>query len=1116
MDIILPYSQSYSIPLVFLSVAIAIIASFTALGTGQRLASATCQYSKAIWIVLGSFSLGLGIWAMHFIGMLALQLPVPVSYDFTTTIISILPAIFSSSIILRAIQPDSACSQRVLTNGVLLGTGIGLMHHLGMAAMRIDATMVHNKWLVVFSICFAIIAASMALCINNKAVQAEQKQGANKRQLLSAGVMGIAVSGMHYSAMAAVSFMPGNGLMPDHGISENELSMVVMLVVLLIIITSVLIPHLLRYKQNTNDLSKLIEDEKRTMARMQSIMDSSQDALVQIDSTGTICGWSKQAELLFGWLKTDALGKPITDIIQLDAFCFDSIISELINDASHAPRGVMESEGLHSEGYQFPVEFTIGISGTDGQREITAFVRNISARKRDEQMLRTLAELGSSAGSVDAFKKIVCQLALSHQMRFAAIASISTKNPEFIETLACWGDGHYFDKTSYKFADSPAEQVIKEDQICFLPQGVATLFPVNSLLKTMQVDSFLGIPVKNRDNQVIALIAILDDKPISPTLRASTILTTLATRIGLELDKQESDKKIELLAHYDELTRLPNRTLFADRFTQAVAHSKRNGTFLAICFLDLDNFKPVNDLYGHGAGDQLLIEVSERITNSIREEDTVSRQGGDEFTLLLGDLYSFHPCEQLLHRILERLAEPYLIDGNEITISASLGVTLFPQDDSGIDTLIRHADQAMYQAKLSGKNRYQLFNPEIEQETNQKHNKLAEIEHALANDQLCLHYQPKVNLETGKVYGVEALIRWQHPKNGLLAPLDFLPIIAETELEIQLGEWVIEQALSQLSLWQAQDLNLEMSVNIASHHLQSSSFTKHLQATLIKQPTIVPEQLQLEILESTALGDIDDIHGIIQFCQENIGVQVALDDFGTGYSSLTHLRNLPIQTIKIDQTFVRNVLDNPDDAAIINGIIGLANSFNRKLIAEGIETTEHGLILLLMGCKYAQGYAIASPMPAEALPPWLHDYSPNEAWLSHKYSGYNQKDRRKQQFSLLITHWVQRLETALVSRPSDLQQWPIMDRHQCPCGSWLKRERHEQLFDGAWFFDVDQVHEQLHSMADSLKILFHQHVFNEAKNGFSSITELLARVDALLLDEHRPKTDLLPFETKAN
>jgi len=444
---------------------------------------------------------------------------------------------------------------------------------------------------------------------------------------------------------------------------------------------------------------------------------------------------------------------------------------------------------------------------------------------------------------------------------------------------------------------------------------------------------------------------------------------------------KQQQQKLELMAHYDMLTKLPNRSLLADRFRSSIIHSKQTDTMLGVCFLDLDNFKPVNDSYGHDIGDQLLIAVAQRLKTNIRDEDTASRQGGDEFVLLLGDIESSDHCNEILQRINYFLALPYIIAGHTFNISVSIGVTLYPSDDADLDTLLRHADYSMYQAKLAGKNRFHLFNPEHDQLTIQKHLQLDEIQQAFSNNELVLYYQPKINMNTGEVFGVEALIRWLHPEKGLIPPLEFLPIIEGSKLENRIGDWVINEALKQIVAWQKQRIFIEVSVNIASYHLLSSTFLTQLENALASHPNLNSKYLQLEILESSALGDLNTIRNILNTCQDILGVNIALDDFGTGYSSLTHLKNLPANTIKIDQNFVKNMLDDPDDYAIINGVLALADSFNREVIAEGVETTEHGLMLLKMGCYAAQGYGIARPMPATEFPNWLHNYTPNQQWL---------------------------------------------------------------------------------------------------------------------------------------
>lgn len=451
--------------------------------------------------------------------------------------------------------------------------------------------------------------------------------------------------------------------------------------------------------------------------------------------------------------------------------------------------------------------------------------------------------------------------------------------------------------------------------------------------------------------------------------------------VAANRELERTNSALEHIAHYDALTHLPNRVLLADRLRQAMAHTQRRELIMAVAFLDLDGFKAVNDQHGHAMGDKLLINLAQQMKNSLREGDTLARIGGDEFVVVLTDLHHTSDCEPLLQRLLQAAATPVHLDGLSLEVSASIGVTLYPQDGSDADQLLRHADQAMYLAKQAGKNCYHLF--DIAKDVAVKHQRetLEHIRSALHNNEFVLYYQPKVHMRTGKVIGAEALIRWQHPQYGLLPPAAFLPVIENHLLSIELGEWVIETALNQMIEWEVMGLQIPVSVNIGAIQLQQSNFAERLEELLHRHPAANPHNLELEILETSALEDITQISAVINACKR-LGVSFALDDFGTGYSSLAYLKQLPAQILKIDQSFVRDMLEDTDDLAIIKGIVGLATAFHRTVIAEGVETIAHGEILLAMGCELAQGYGIARPMPAAAIPEWVKTWQPDSAWLN--------------------------------------------------------------------------------------------------------------------------------------
>ncbi|MGV3582642.1 MAG: EAL domain-containing protein [Methylophilus sp.] len=440
-------------------------------------------------------------------------------------------------------------------------------------------------------------------------------------------------------------------------------------------------------------------------------------------------------------------------------------------------------------------------------------------------------------------------------------------------------------------------------------------------------------------------------------------------------------QQLEHIAHYDVLTNLPNRVLLADRLSQAMLHCPRSNKFLAVAFLDLDGFKAINDQYGHKVGDELLVNLTHRMKACLRESDTLARIGGDEFVAVLVGLEKEQDFEPLLMRLLDVTSSLVNINDSLLQVSASIGVTLYPQDDGDADQLLRHADQAMYIAKQLGKNRYHLFDIAQDIAVKTQRESIEHISAALDKKDFVLYYQPKVNMKTGAIIGVEALIRWQHPERGLLPPSVFLPVIENHALSITLGEWVLDSALTQIGLWQQSGLNIPISVNVSAHQLGSSNFVTRLAEILAAHHDVNPEMLELEILETSALEDITQISDLMRACVA-LGVNFALDDFGTGYSSLTYLKRLPVNMLKIDQSFVRDMIDDPEDLAIVKGVVGLAEAFHRKVIAEGVETIAHGTLLLNLGCELAQGYGIARPMPFSDIPEWVAKWKPDVAWRS--------------------------------------------------------------------------------------------------------------------------------------
>jgi diguanylate cyclase (GGDEF)-like protein/PAS domain S-box-containing protein len=445
-------------------------------------------------------------------------------------------------------------------------------------------------------------------------------------------------------------------------------------------------------------------------------------------------------------------------------------------------------------------------------------------------------------------------------------------------------------------------------------------------------------------------------------------------------EQQAQRDQLERQAHFDELTRLPNRAHLSQLLDDAMRAADRDGYLLVVCYLDLDHFKPVNDRFGHAAGDRLLAELAGRLRSALRSRehwtDSAARLGGDEFVLLLR-AGTLEEGRLAVERVLRVVSQPYLIDPAQepVQVTASMGATVYPVDRSDADTLLRHADHAMYDAKQSGRNGYLFFDPEHRRRAEQRVMAIGRIQEALDQQEFVLFYQPKVDMKSGRVLGFEALLRWEHPQQGLVAPLQFLPLIENTGLSSRVGDWVIARALEHLSNWRRDGLDISVSVNVSARHLQEPDFALRLSELLARHTEVesLAPHLELEMLETAAHADIEATSALLAQCQ-GTGVRFALDDFGTGYSTLTYLKRLPVDVLKIDRSFVHHMLDDAQDRAIVEGVIGLARTFGCTVVAEGVESPAQARTLLDLGCDIGQGTGIAAPMPAAQVAQWVREY----------------------------------------------------------------------------------------------------------------------------------------------
>lgn len=427
-------------------------------------------------------------------------------------------------------------------------------------------------------------------------------------------------------------------------------------------------------------------------------------------------------------------------------------------------------------------------------------------------------------------------------------------------------------------------------------------------------------------------------------------------------DRIEAEEIIRFQAYHDMLTRLPNRTLLKDRLHQAIAHAKRNKTNLSVMFLDLDRFKVINDTLGHLVGDRLLQAVAMRLRHCLREGDTLARIGGDEFTLLLPEVSSKKDAEIIASKIIKSLKMPFRIDTHELFVSTSIGISQYPDDGYTMESLIKHADIAMYSVKGRGKNGYDFYNDNM-LDAYSKHLSLEnDLRRAMEDEQFKIYYQPQINIETNEVFAMEALIRWQHPVRGLISPCEFIALAEETHMIKQIGQWMIENACAELSRWRAMGLTtIRIAINVSSIQLEQDDFVEFVLNT-IRKNNIPGEFLEIEITENTIMHDTEDgIQKLRELSDHNI--KIAIDDFGTGYSSLNYLKRLPIDTLKIDKSFVRDMASSDEDSSIIKAIIAMARGLNLNIISEGVETEAQLKQLKEWRCKNMQGFLFGRPMP---------------------------------------------------------------------------------------------------------------------------------------------------------
>lgn len=602
--------------------------------------------------------------------------------------------------------------------------------------------------------------------------------------------------------------------------------------------------------------------------------------------------------------------------------------------------------------------------------------QNITEYMKAEMSLRSVVEGTAAVTGEDFFYSLVYHLTCALSVSYAFITECLEKTiPERVCTLAFWRKEEFGENFEYDIANTPCEQVIG-GLSCHYPRNIQNIFPLDNDLVKLNAESYVGVPLFNSVGEILGHLVVIDDRPMEDGSTELSILKIFAARASAELERQKTERQLAHEALHDRLTNLPNRHLLSNYLSRALEKYRRNPQRkFAVFFLDLDRFKYVNDSLGHTSGDLLLIAIAQRLKTCLRASDLLARLGGDEFAVLVEDLQTLTEATKLAERILTSLQAPFYLGTREVFTSVSIGIAFSKPSLDYPEELLRNADIAMYKAKAVGKTKYELFDDKLHLQVVDRLNLETDFYKSLDRGEFELHYQPIINLVSGRVLGFEALARWQHPQRGFVPPEEFITLAEETGKIVPFGWWIIQEACYQLKEWQLQFNNpaLTMGVNISQKQFVQprpvESLTQILQTTGLEA-----DCLQLEITESLLMQEPEVTMTTLEQLKA-LGCQLHLDDFGTGYSSLSYLHSLPIDALKIDRSFVQRIDSQGNNSEIVEAIVVMAKSLGLKVIAEGIETETQLAKLQQLRCRYGQGYLFAKPLEPTSVADWLNNFA---------------------------------------------------------------------------------------------------------------------------------------------
>ncbi len=954
---------SWSVSLVLLSVLVAMIGSFAALTHAQRMRESAGR-AATLWMLAGGCTLGVAIWAMHFIGMLALHLPIPVAFDQTLTGLSLIPAIAAALLGFWMLREREVGYLRIAASACLMGSGISLMHYTGMSALKMSPALSCDPLVFALSVLIAVVGCWGALLMMYQGERV--KLPCMLRFVLGSVVMGGAISGMYYTAMSGVQIPLGSRSLA--GVSRIEphlMSILISSTVLLWFGGGILASYFDRriarnsalalaslgeaYEQLLEQNDKQTQSLRDSEERLQMTLRCAPDAVFISEQDGRILYANDHVIELLGYGRDELYAMSVFDLSPpelREAYRLKSR-KTLVDDEHH----ITEVRLSKKDGGLLPMELNAVLLPNGN---IYGSYRDLTERKMAQRALEDTREdlqllLNSVAEGI---------YGVDNDGRCSFV------NAAFMRILGY---------------DDPMEVVGKPiHALIHHSYADGSPYPNN---ECRMYQAFRNMQAVHVDDEVFwrrdgAAVAV--EYWSHPIVKNGVIEGAVATFLDIT-ERKLAEQKVHQLAFYDALTGLPNRRLLMDRLNQAFAVSERNARYGALMFLDLDHFKTLNDSKGHDIGDMLLVEVSRRLQQCVREGDSVARLGGDEFVVVLEMLSptvneAVLQAEQVGEKIGAALSEPYRLNQYQHHTSSSIGIVLFKGHQESVENLLKFADTAMYQAKAAGRNAMRFYDPQMQAVMEARIELEAELRCALELQQFRLYYQIQVDSERRPI-GAEVLLRWVHPERGLVSPLQFIPLCEETGLILPIGLWVLKTACAQLKLWQGDVMtrNLTLAVNVSARQFRQRDFVEQVSSAL-QESGARAELLKIELTESIVLEDVEDTIEKMRRIK-TLGVSFSMDDFGTGYSSLQYLKRLPLDQIKIDQSFVRDIATDANDAAIVQTVIAMTAALGLNVIAEGVETETQQQFLEQRGCHAYQGYLFSKPVEIAQFEKLLGNYA---------------------------------------------------------------------------------------------------------------------------------------------